>query len=410
MNFSRKTAFLCLLGFLLILPCSDVSAVKDPKAKYNKIQKEIKKKRDALAKSKTRAISILKELESTNKKLLSLKKDVKGLKKKINKTKREISSLKGEIGKLSKKIDTQRSWLKRKIQALQKYGTFSFFAFDRTNIRQGKGISPGIGKVDPIMSLLTAEDLSHMIRIWRYLRVIAEYEYNLLKDYSKNLKELRLREAKLSGLLKRFEQGKKQVLSKETRLRQQKRKKRLMLSSIREEQGRYKMMLSELKESSRRLRKIIEESEKAAYIQEGFSKMKRRLPWPVNGMIALPYGSYLDPQFKTPVFRNGIHFRSKEGEVVKVIFPGKVVFAEWFKGYGRVVIVNHGEGYHTVYANLNDIFLKKGDIIKRGGSIGIVGESGTLSAPGLYFEVRYKGKPLNPLHWLVSKTSKRKKG
>ena len=79
---------------------------------------------------------------------------------------------------------------------------------------------------------------------------------------------------------------------------------------------------------------------------------------------------------------------------------GKVVFAEWFKGYGQMVIINHGDGYHTLYGSLSEIFTKVGDIIKGKQAVGRVGKSGLLTSPGLYFELRYKGKPLDPLQWL----------
>ena len=77
-----------------------------------------------------------------------------------------------------------------------------------------------------------------------------------------------------------------------------------------------------------------------------------------------------------------------------------MVFADWFKGYGNLLIINHGEGYHTLYANLSEIFFKVGDIIKVHDTVGKVGESGILNAPSLYFEIRYKGKPLDPVQWL----------
>jgi septal ring factor EnvC (AmiA/AmiB activator) len=80
-----------------------------------------------------------------------------------------------------------------------------------------------------------------------------------------------------------------------------------------------------------------------------------------------------------------------------------VIFAEWFKGFGQLVIVNHGSGYHTLYGNLSEIFSKVGDIIKEKHVIGRVGTSGMLNAPGIYFEIRYKGKPLDPTQWLKKK-------
>jgi septal ring factor EnvC (AmiA/AmiB activator) len=234
---------------------------------------------------------------------------------------------------------------------------------------------------------------------------MAEYEYSLLNDYNDNLQGLKRKEDEMSALLLKLKKQKGELTNREKILRKSKQRKRMLLAKIKRERELYKNMISELKASARKLRQMIEEAEKAQYSLKGFSKMKRRLPWPVQGRLALPYGSYRDPKFKTPVFRNGIHIRAKEGEIVKSVYPGKVVFADWFKGYGKVVIVSHGEGYYTVYANLSEIFLSKGDIINKGDEIGRVGESGTLSAPALYFEVRYKGKPLNPLQWL-----KRKKG
>jgi septal ring factor EnvC (AmiA/AmiB activator) len=129
------------------------------------------------------------------------------------------------------------------------------------------------------------------------------------------------------------------------------------------------------------------------------------LPWPVNGKVAIPYGSQKDPQFDTPVFRNGVHIRTDSAADATSVHSGKVIFAEWFKGFGQLVIVNHGGGYHSLYGNLSEIFSHVGDIIRENQVIGKVGTSGILNAPGLYFEIRYKGKPLDPTQWL-----KRKRG
>jgi septal ring factor EnvC (AmiA/AmiB activator) len=159
-------------------------------------------------------------------------------------------------------------------------------------------------------------------------------------------------------------------------------------------------MLKELKEASRRLLDVIQESEKDTYRAKGFSGLRGKLLWPVEGKIAIPYGSSRDPRFNTPVFKSGIFIQTGEDTNAKAVYAGKVVFAEWFKGYGRLMIVNHGDGYHTLYGSLSEIFSKVGDIINSGQVIGRVGDSGILDAPGLYFEVRYKGKPLDPVQWL----------
>jgi septal ring factor EnvC (AmiA/AmiB activator) len=95
-----------------------------------------------------------------------------------------------------------------------------------------------------------------------------------------------------------------------------------------------------------------------------------------------------------------VHIETSADSVARAVHEGKVIFAEWFKGFGQLVIVNHGNGYHTLYGNLSEIFSHVGDIIKENQVIGKVGTSGILNAPGLYFEIRYRGKPLDPAQWL----------
>ena len=162
-------------------------------------------------------------------------------------------------------------------------------------------------------------------------------------------------------------------------------------------------MLAELKEASKRLLDLIEKSARTDTYTgagAGLTRLKGKLPWPVEGRIAVPYGTQRDPQFSTPVFRNGVHIKTPENSDAKSVYEGKVIFAEWFKGFGQLVIINHGNGYHTLYGNLSEIFSHVGDIIRENQVIGKVGTSGILNAPGLYFEIRYKGKPLDPAQWL----------
>jgi len=380
----------------IFIPFEKVYPRKNPKKEYERIQKEIKEKQKALRKAKLREKSILKEIETLNKHLHDLKVKIKKQKQKVYKLERKSYKLKKKIKEITAKIQKQQKWLKRKIVAMQKYGYTTEGYFISSN---------NIERVNPFILLITSEDITDFIRRWYYLKKIAEYEYNLLNNYENNLKTLSKEKENFMQLLKILKKEQYNLLKQESELRKKKRRKREILASVKKEKYLYKKMLSELKKSSKKLRKLIIESEKKKFAHKGFSKMKRKLQWPVNGKLALPYGSYIDPKFKTPVFRNGIHIRAREGATVKAVYGGKVVFADWLRGYGKVVIINHGEGYYTVYANLSEIFLSKGDIIKRGEPVGRVGESGTMGMPGLYFEVRYKGKALNPLHWLKRKKS-----
>jgi septal ring factor EnvC (AmiA/AmiB activator) len=107
-----------------------------------------------------------------------------------------------------------------------------------------------------------------------------------------------------------------------------------------------------------------------------------------------------------PVFKNGIEISADDGEQPVAVSGGNVVYADWFKGYGLLLIINHGSGYHSLYGHLSEIFYRSGDIITKGTAVGNIGESGLLNVPSLYFEIRYKGKPVDPMQWLIRTNNK----
>jgi septal ring factor EnvC (AmiA/AmiB activator) len=225
-----------------------------------------------------------------------------------------------------------------------------------------------------------------------------------MQAYAENLKKLDSQQKKLENLRAELKTREEKVRSKERELSGKKKEKETILHAVRTEKASRQKMIAELKEASRRMLEIIQESSRTDdYEGKGFSQLKGRLIWPSDGRIAVPYGTQKDPQFDTPVFRNGIHIQTEPSAEARSVYPGKVIFAEWFKGFGQLIIVNHGSGYHTLYGNLSEIFSRVGDIIKENHVIGRVGTSGMLNAPGIYFEIRYKGKPLDPTQWLKKK-------
>lgn len=129
-----------------------------------------------------------------------------------------------------------------------------------------------------------------------------------------------------------------------------------------------------------------------------FGRLKGRLSRPVSGRIVGRYGASRAGQ--PGAVWQGLQFSAPEGTDVVAAAPGKVVFADWLRGFGNLIIIDHGDTYMTVYANNESLFKNAGDIVKQGETISSVGTSGGNPEPGLYFEIRYKGKPINPSPWL----------
>jgi len=368
------------LVFLLLFP--SVSDTANPQEEFKKIQERIQEQKKKLAETLLRESSVLNELDNVNIKLSKVEADLRKYLKILRQTEAEIEAVNREIEATRKSLDKQKDWLARKLRIMQRYGYAG----------------------DMVMILMSAEDISQTMRVWKYLEDLTRYEHDILASYRANLKALDEKSEKLRLLKAELAKNTEKVKAKESEIGDSKREKEFILSSVRNERASQQKMLAELKEASQRLLELIRESSKTdTYEAKGFGRLKGSLPWPSEGKVAIRYGSQKDPQFDTPVFRNGIHIQTDASADARAVYAGKVIFAEWFKGFGQLVIVNHGSGYHTLYGNLSEIFSRVGDIIKENQVIGKVGTSGILNAPGLYFEIRYNGKPLDPIQWLKKK-------
>jgi septal ring factor EnvC (AmiA/AmiB activator) len=372
----------CTLLACLFFLSSSLCFAGTPHEEYRQIQKEINKQKRKLEAAKKRESSVLAEIELTNRQMKAVESMLRKYKNRLSNTESKIAEVEHDISLNKSNIDKHMEWMKRKVREINKYGH----------------------NWDLVMLLLSSHDISQMMRIGKYLQYVTIYENRLLQSYKTSLEDLNQKEKQLVALKKELIKNREHVMAEERLLADKKTNKEMLLASVKKKKSSYTKMLKEMQEASRRILEIIKESEKAeketASFGKGFSGLKGKLPWPVSGEIALPYGSQRDPQFHTPIFRSGAYIASNAGSLVRAVHRGKVVFAEWFKGYGELVIVNHGGGYHTLYGSLSKIFTRVGDIIKDNEPVGRVGTSGLLNSPGLYFEVRYKGKPLDPLQWL----------
>lgn len=127
-----------------------------------------------------------------------------------------------------------------------------------------------------------------------------------------------------------------------------------------------------------------------------FAGLKGKLKLPVRGDVTGRFGA---PRAEGGTTWKGLFIRTAEGSEVKAIAPGKVVFSDWLRGFGNLLIVDHGEGYLSIYGNNQSLFKETGQIVKSGETIAAAGNSGGQGESGLYFELRHQGQPFDPLKW-----------
>jgi septal ring factor EnvC (AmiA/AmiB activator) len=381
----------CVLFFILAYPLPTNAAVSKKKLserKLTEIKKKLKTKKalvkDALKKEK----SVLSRIQNIDKNIRQKTKELKGFDKQISQTKTKILSLSKDINALSIKLSKRKSYLKNRLKTLykQQYGGYALLLF-------------------------TAKDYQDLIRKSKFISLVAYHDSRVISKYRNEINAINLKKENLKLLYEKIETNKKNAKLKKKALQTDRRRKDKLLLTIRSKRSSYEKAIRELEDSSRKLQDMIKKLAKKkvpkSIVGKGFRAWKGRLPWPVSGRVVVPYGKYTDPKFKITVLRNGIEIKSAIGAKPKAVAGGRVVYADWFKGYGLLLIINHSNGYHSLYGNLTEIFHKTGDIINKGTTVGKIGKSSFLNIPTLYFEIRHKGKPVNPMKWLKKKVRRK---
>lgn len=311
----------------------------------------------------------------------------------LNKARIRVKDLSVEVESLDKKVsrlsqDTET--LKQDIDQNQEYAGQRLKALYKMNM---------IGRLDASGTPTTIFDFFLQQNAMK--RVI-ETDLNVLErqntDFEKldTLKTSLEREMESKAALEielndQIRMNKKETLKKELILTDIRKKRRLSLAaveSLKEAQIRLDHKIDTLKQGKG--------SKKAPL---SFSNYKGRLKLPVNGKIISTYGPSRSEDHKAFSFQKGIDIKVERGEPVKSVFRGEVMFAQWLKGYGNLLIIDHGDNYYTLYAHVEEIFKQKGESVEKGEVIATAGDTGSIKGMCLHFEVRHHGKPVNPIQW-----------
>lgn len=392
-------SFFTLVIFAISLPQPACAASKkkltrksntltSKKREASEIQKALAQKKQIVKEVIKKEQSILSRIEDIDKSIQKKKNELKHYDKRISETETKVSSISKEVKLLDSKLNNKRKYLRERLRILykQQYGNYA-------------------------LSLISAKDYQDLIRKSKYISLVAYHDSKIVRKYMSELSFITLKKRNMQALQLTLKKNKTVAQEKKKDLQTARTKKDRLLATIRSKRSTYEKTIKELEESSRKLQSLIQKLEKQrvpkSVVGKGIRASRGHLPWPVSGRVLIPFGKYKDPKFKITVFKNGVELRAKRGETPKSVAGGRVVYADWFKGYGLLLIINHGKGYHSLYGNLSEIFYKTGDILNKRTAVGIVGNSRILNVPTLYFEIRYKGKPIDPAKWLKRKQKSR---
>jgi septal ring factor EnvC (AmiA/AmiB activator) len=273
------------------------------------------------------------------------------------------------------------------------------------------------GGVLPVI-LSGADPVGQAIRL-RHLTTLATVDARLIKEYRVSSEVLGERKGRVEVRRKELSELRAEAEQERAEADREAAKRRTLLARVKDERAYHDRMVGELSEATRRLEAFIKELQarqrrvakapparsRPAPGEEsapgtGFGAVRGRLAWPADGKVIGEYGAQVHPRFGTKTFRNGIDIEVPVGTGIVAVYSGHVVYTGWFRGYGNLIIVDHGGDYYTLYAHAAEIRVSEGEDVKQGQTIGTVGDTGSLQGPRLYFEVRHQGKPQDPTQWL----------
>ncbi len=245
---------------------------------------------------------------------------------------------------------------------------------------------------------LSVSEYSYIFPSYSYLSFLGNTGRKVLSAYKQSLRKKENEENELKKKIAERKEILKKLKREKRNLEWKKEKLSTEMSKIMKNKGMKAKLLKELLEVRIESPENEESSEKIPAFLKG------KLFWPLKGKIVRKFGIQIHPVFKTKIKSNGIEIEPyNRKEKVRASASGKISYISRFMGYGRVVIINHGGRYYTIYGHLLDVFVKKGDIVKEGQEIGSLGEGNFWKGRTLYFEVRHGEEPLNPLRWLKNK-------
>ena len=392
---SRAT-LAAVLALLAVVPAAAQTRRDDPlqaeQRKLQQTQKQLKEERERAAAARARETSLLAELEEIERRLATKQRDVARLEARIRKAQNDVQMIRGEISRLERQRAGQMNALARRLRVMYRVHA------------QGGALPVILSGEDPVTRAVAVRHLASLAAL--DARLIQEYRVTSDRLADRKGKE-EAQQLELAGL---HEDAKREQAEVDREVA----KRRVILAKVRDERAYHERMVGELTEASHRLEAFIRELQakqrKLARIPPpkggieapaiGFGALKGRLPWPTEGKIVTGFGAQVHPRFGTRTFRNGVDIEAAVGREVLAVHGGHVIYTGWFKGYGNLIIVDHGNEYYTLYAHIADIEAKEGDDVRQGQRIGTVGDTGSLAGPRLYFEVRYQGRPQDPEQWL----------
>jgi septal ring factor EnvC (AmiA/AmiB activator) len=368
----------------VLLPFAGPAAAEEPderevRSKLEQLQGDIKRIGEEISADSARRNSLQQELREAELKLGRLQKEMAANQRALAASREELEGLQQQRGELEKARDAQQARIALELKTAWQLG------------QQGQ-----------VKVLLNQESPHTVARAMAYYRYFFKARNELVAQYRQTLDELQELQLRIAGTLDQLavQQATLEVQQAELVTTQASREK--AVASLNDSIQSKAEQLSQMEQNRRELENLIASIERAVVDLEvpddyqPFKSAMGKMPWPLEGRRANNFGK---PRNEGKMRWQGVTIPAREGTSVKAIHHGRVVYADWLRGSGLLVIIDHGDGYMSLYAHNQSLLREVGEWVSAGTPISTVGNSGGQEQSALYFEIRHQGKPTNPSQW-----------
>ena len=361
--------------------------IRKERQTLDKLKDEIKEKKQKSDEAQRKEVSVLQELEEADHRIKRSREDLVQVNAKLREKDHEIADTNVSLRRLRERITQREGSIRSRLRVMYKEG-------------------PN-GRLKLLLASSGYNDLQARLAS---LRWISRREFQLLEGHRTDRVRLEATESHLLRVRGELQGYQQEIATKLAAVKDERTKKDRLLARVRSEKVMYVKAVEELEKSAQRIEGLIREFEarrkasasaRTAPAGEGLARLKGRLGWPTEGDVVALFGRQKHPKFETYVQRKGIEIRAGHGTVIRSVSDGVVAFADWMRGYGLLAIVDHGEGFFSLYAHASKLLVGVGDSVRGHQPIGEIGDTGLTGESTLYFELRQGGEALDPLAWLV---------
>jgi len=365
--------------------------ISESQRKLKDFNEQIEQEKKRIEKLRKDKRSIVEEIKKMTALIAAKNKELEVYRNEYEKNSALLNELQEKIEQESNRFSVIKERLVKRLRAVYKHGRFN--------------------KMEAIYNSRGYLELLEKIKL---LQIASINDARLVRKFKLGIKELEgIKQNLIASRNRAFELLEKmERVEKEISLR--KKEKERLLSEINYNEKKYLASLERIERNSEKLQDLIKKLLKEKIVlQEGLKKSgsrlsrfrltKGNLPWPTEGEVVKFFGKQLDQEHNSYLYNKGITIRVKGEKKFSSIFPGNVLYADLFPGYGKLVIIDHGDGFYSIYGYASELYVKVGEKVTQGKILGTIGKNDSNDNGELYFEVRYKGNPQDPLAWLKGK-------